>query len=83
MVIMPSIPILITPLLSEKQEPRAARRRGGVAIKVALIKRPRFLMITSILVCLLLCSELLKQDTEDLGNGNKEDHTAHDNVYHL
>ena len=58
MVIMPSIPILITPLLSEKQEPRAARRRGGVAIKVALIKRPRFLMITSILVCLLLLAAL-------------------------
>ena len=41
-VIMPSIPMLTTPLLSEKQEPRAAKRSGGVAIKAALIKRPRF-----------------------------------------
>ena len=29
-VIIPSIPILTTPLFSEKQEPRAAKRSGGV-----------------------------------------------------
>ena len=41
-VIIPSIPMFTTPLLSEKHEPSAAKRSGGVAIRAALIKSPRF-----------------------------------------
>ena len=49
-VIIPSIPMFTTPLRSEKQEPNAANKSGGVAISVALINNPKYESIVSIIL---------------------------------